>query len=248
MTPVSDIITQSLRESNIVALGTTPTTAQSTEAFDRLKSLVAGVYGDDVGERLDDWLVGNAGVHWPYMRGWDSLRWKYPIANSRIILDHQSPQILYLPIDPNNGARMQVVDVGDALATYNVTLDANGRLIEGARTVVLSTAGLNRTWIFDAETSDWKILDYIAADGEMPFPIEFDDFFIIKLAARLNPRYGRSLSDLSIARLNEMQEMLESTYRQKRNMPAPLAVRRLSDPNQRFFNGYNRRGRWGWQS
>lgn len=248
MTPVSDIITQALRESNIVALGAAPSTAQSTEAFSFLKSLVAGVYGDDVGERVQDWLVGNAGVHWPYMRGWDSLRWKYPIANSRIILDHQSPQILYWPIDPDNGARMQVVDLTGELATNTVTIDANGRLIEGARTLVLNTNNLNRTWIFNADTSEWVVLDYIASDGEMPFPIEFDDYFIIKLAARLNPRYGRSLSDLSIARLSELQERLESTYRQTRNMPAPLAVRRLSDPNQRFFNGYNRRGRWGWQS
>lgn len=248
MTPVSDIITQAFRESNIAALGTAPTTAQSTEAFDRLKSLVASVYGDDVGERLQDWLVGNAGVHWPYMGGWTELRWKYPISNSRIVLDHQSPQTLYWPLDPDNGARMQVIDLTGELATYNVTIDANGRLIEGARTLVLNTNNLNRTWIFDSDKSDWLVLDYITADGEMPFPLEFDDYFIIKLASRINPRYGRSLSDLSIARLGEMQEMLESTYRQKRSMPAPLAVRRLSDPNQRFFDGYNRRGRWGWQS
>lgn len=248
MTPVSDILTQALRESNIVALGSAPTTAQSTEAFDRLKSLVAGVYGDDVGERLQDWLVGNAGVHWPYMRGWNELRWKYPISNSRIILDHQSPQTLYLPLEPDNGARLQIIDLGGALATYNVTLEANGRLIEGVRTLVLSTNNLNRTWIFDADTSNWAVLDYIAADGEMPFPLEFDDYFIIKLAARLNPRYGRSLSDLSLGRLSEMQQMLESTYRQKRAMPAPLAVRRLSNPNQRMFYGANRQGRWGWQS
>lgn len=248
MTPVTDILTQALRESNILALGAAPNSEQTTEAFDRLKSLIAGVYGDDVGERLVDWLVGNAGVHWPYtVYGWNELRWKYPIANSRIILDHLSPQTLYLPIDPDNGARIQVIDVGGVLATYNVTLDANGRLIEGGRTVVLNTNNLNRTWIYDADASEWVILDYITTDGEMPFPIEFDDYFIIKLAARLNPRYGRGLSDLSLGRLQEMQQMLESTYRQKRDMPAPLAVRRLSDPNQRFFNGY-RRGRWGWQS
>lgn len=247
MTPVSDIITQAFRESNIVPIGQAPTTPAQTEAFGRLQSLVAGVYGDDVGERLQDWLVGNAGVHWPYMRGWNELQWRYPIANSRIVLDHTTPQTLYWPLAPDNGARMQIIDLGDVLATYPITIDGNGRLVEGVRNLVLNTAGLNRTWMFNADTSNWVVQELIALDGEMPFPIEFDDYFIIKLAARINPRFGRSLDDITIARLNEMQERLESTYRQTRAMPAPIGVRRLSDPNRTWYNGYSRRGRWGWQ-
>lgn len=248
MTPVSDIINQAFRESNLIALGDLPELAAQDEAFSRLKSLVDSVYNGDVGERLEDWLVGNTGVLFPNARGWGELRWKYPIQNSRIILDINNPQLLYWPVNPDNGARMQVIDLGSVLDTYNVTLDGNGRTIEGARTLVLNTSGLNATWFFNADTSNWERMSSITLVGEMPFPSMYDDYFIIKLAARLNPRYGQSLSDLSIARLSELAESLEADYRQTRPMPAPLAVRRLSDPNQRYFSNNNRRGRWGWQS
>lgn len=246
MTSVSNIIKSAFRESNMLALGVDPTTPAQAEAFSLLKSLVASVYDGDVGERLQDWLVGNTGVHFPYAAGWTELRWKYPIQNSRIILDHATPQILYLPPDPDNGARMQIIDVGGVLPTYPVTLDANGRLIDGERVLLLNVAYQNATWFYDAQNANWVPMDDVTLGGDMPFPEKFDDYFMIKLAARLNPRYGRSLSELSIARLSEQADDLAAEYRQRRNMPAPLAVRRLSDPNQRFFNT-GRRGRWGWQ-
>lgn len=243
----TEIIQSAFRESNVIRLGATPTADMQTEAMSRLNNIISAVYGDDVGENFQDWMVGYEGqVHPDY--SWTSLQWSYPIINSRVLLNHNEPQTLYFPLRPYDGSRIQVIDVQGVLATYNVTLDGNGRKIENGPTLLLSSNGLNSTWIFNAETANWEFsfAGALAIDDDMPFPTEFDDYFIIKLAGRLNPRYGRSLSEESVGRLAEMQDMLESKYRQRKTMPAQKGVRRLSDPNQRFFYSGNWRGRWGW--
>lgn len=246
MTTTTEIIQDAFRESNVIRLGASPTSDMQTEAMSRLNNLISAVYGDDVGENFQDWMVGYEGQINPNY-SWTQLQWSYPIINSRILLNHNEAQTLYLPLRPYDGSRIQVIDVQGVLATYNVTLDGNGRNIETTPTITLNTNDLNRTWIFDAEAANWERAAATFAIGDqMPFPTEFDDYFIIKLAGRLNPRYGRSLSEESVGRLAEMQDMLESKYRQRKTMPAQKGVRRLSDPNQRFFFSGNWRGRWGW--
>lgn len=245
MTSTTVIIQDAFRESNIIGVDDVPTTDQQTEAMRRLSSLVAAVYGYDVGEELADWMVGYQGQMYPNY-GWTELKWRWPLENSRILLNMNTEQTLYFPLRPNDGARMQIIDVQGVLATYPVTISANGRLIEGAPTLLLNTDDLNQTWIFNAEQANWVPQEVTLIDEEMPFPSAFDDYFIIKLAARINPRYGRSLDELSIARLQEQQEKLEAKYRQSRQMPAQQGVRRLSDPNQRYFYGGNWRGQFGW--
>lgn len=245
MTTTTDIILDAYRESNIIAITATPSAAQSAEAMRRLANLVSSVYGDDVGENLQDWMVGYQGQQYPDY-SWTPLRWQYPISQSRILFNDIQSQTLYLPRRPDDGARIQFIDVQGVCATYPVTLSANGRLIEGADSITLSTDGVNKTWIYKADIATWVLVETLALDDEMPFPPEFDDYFIIKLAGRMNPRYGRSLDEFSLARLQEMQDNLESKYRQKRSMPAQQGVLRLSDPNQQYFYAGNRRGQWGW--
>lgn len=247
MTLISAIITDAYREFNQIALGKTPSDAQNTEALTRLQSLIAGVYGYDVGEGLEDWMVGAAGQADPDV-GWMESDWQYPIQNSRILLNHESTQNIYLPVNPDNGARIRFVDVNSALATYPVTVYGNGRLINGAVTSTLNTAG-NRTYVYNADQAEWQFIDDLALDDEMPFPAQFDDYFTIKLASRLSPRYGRSLSDLTLMRLGDQQQQLEATYRQTRPMPAPGAVRRLAGPSSRGYDpDGGRKGRWGWMN
>lgn len=248
MTLISAIITDSYRESNLIAAGTLPSDIQTTEGLSRLSSMVAGVYGYDVGENLMDWMVGN--LNQRDARGaWTEEDWAFPIQNSRMLLNHQNPQTIYFFQMPENGARMSVIDINGALATYPITLNGNGRLIDGAATAVLNTAGLNKTWVYDADNADWRALTGLVLTDPMPFPPEFDDYFIIRLAGRLNPRYGRSLDTMALARLAEVTEQIEARYRQTRVMPAPTAVRRLNGPSDRYYD-YNggRNGRFGWQA
>lgn len=248
MSLTADIITDAMRETNLIGANEYPNQRQQAEAMRLLNRLVSAVYGYDVGEALEDWMVGTAGIDELSNRGWTELNWRNPIQNSRILLNNTSPQTLLWPVAPDNGARMQIIDISGTLATYPVTIDGNGRLIEGDRVQLLVTNGLNTTWMFDAANANWvQVANELTVTGKMPFPMKFDDYFVIKLAARLNPRYGRSLSEESLARLAEQRDQLEAEYRQTRPMPAPLAVRRLSSPLTRYFGASGRGGKWGWQ-
>lgn len=249
MTLISAIITDAYRESNLVMLGQQPSALQQTEALARLSSMIAGVYGYDAGEELNDWMVGALNQQPADRDGsWQQMDWSYPIENSRILLNHEGPQTLHLPRRPQDGARIQVVDINGALATYNVTLNGNGRLIEAAPTVLLNTASLNKVWIYNENSADWRAASNLGLADEMPFPEEFDDYFLIRLAGRINPRYGRSLNDLSLMRLAEVTEQLEARYRQTRAMPVAAALRSLSGPSNGGYATSGRRGRFGWQA
>lgn len=242
-TAVTDIIVSAFRESNLVAVGAQPTTNEQAEALVRLQSIVAGAYGFEVGEQLSDWRVGTLQDYDPT---WDLERWKYPEINSRILLNDPIVDQLFFPCQPSNGSRMQVIDVDGTLSTNNVVLDGNGRLIDGQKTVTLNTDGLNKIWIYDAELADWRTVTPIDGDGDMPFPIEFDDYFITKLAMRINPRYGRTLSDLSVAALTNTESKLRARYAQKQEMGVDVGVLAVTDNygDTRFWPPYYRRNGW----
>lgn len=248
MTLTSAIIGDAYRESNLIMQGQAPSAEQEAEALTRLSSIVAGVFGFDVGEQLEDWMVGTLGQDAFEVRGWSELQWKYPIPNSRLLLNHSAAQTIYFPYTPEDGSRIQALDLTGTLSTRPITLDGNGRLIEGQRTIIIDTDDLNRVWFYNEQAAEWRVVSGLTAETTFPFPEEFDDYFIIRLAVRLNPRYGRSLSDLSLMRLQEVAEQLQARYRQKRLMPAPTAVRNLRGPVEPFRDRDwgGRGGRFGW--
>lgn len=218
MTLVSSILLQAYRESNLIALGTTALNPnQETEALARLNAIIASVLGWEAGENLKQWPVGTAG----YVDPDAGLRrdvWKCPPINSTLVLNLTQAETIYLPEKPSDGARMSVQDLGGNLATYNVVLDGNGRLIEAARTLTLNTDSLNRTWLYRADLGDWRRVSTLVAADEMPFPIEFDDMFIILLAIRLNPRYGRKMDEQTAIMLSRAQRMFTARYAQKEDI------------------------------
>jgi hypothetical protein len=248
MTSTLDIITQGLRESNIIGVNATPTAGEQSEGLARLQALVSSVFGQDVGENLVDWPIGllNVNTHWPSeFASWNQNIWAYPRTNTRLLLNSDSPQNVYLPPQPDNGSRVSVVLVSQDVLTHNVTLHGNGRLVEGTTTLVLDNpATAERVLMYDADQGGWVAISSLTLDGVMPFPGEFDDYFITKLAMRMNPRYGRAITAETSARLTEMAGQLKARYRQKQNMPADPAVLRTTDPGR---YGYMRSGgRYGW--
>lgn len=250
MTITLDITTQGLRESNIVGLNSVITDAQRAEALARLQSLVASVYGKDVGENLVDWPIGKLNVSQAWPNGyptWTEREWRFPRTNTRLLFNADGPQDIYLPKEPDDGSRVRLVVVSQNLSVATVTLHGNGRLIEGSDVLVLNddtTAG--RVLMYDADSANWVRVTDLTLESDMPFPIEFDDYFITKLAMRLNPRYGRALTAESANRLNEITGQLKARYRQKQNMPADPAVLRITDPGRYGFMRGS--GRNGWMS
>lgn len=198
MTLISSIITDAFREGNVFPLGKAPNENQATEALRLLNALFSSIYGTDAGEGLVDWPLGNFGRESqadaiPYTERTIDR----PEINRRLLVLNEAAKTVYLTLRPQDGARMGVADPFGRLASVPLTLDANGRTIEGTVTLLLNTNGLFREWFYRADLGDWVRLTQKVTNDEMPFPEEFDNFFITLLALRINPRYGRMMDEQS---------------------------------------------------
>lgn len=247
MTLVSAIIKSAYRESNVIASGAEPSAVQTDEALDRLNALIAAIMGHEVSDLLLDWPVGVDGLRDD--QRWTAEQWAFVVSNVRLIANISQAQTLWLPPNPDDGARLALIDPHGLLAAHNYTLDANGRNIEGARTLTVSTNNVEYEWMYRAEKGDWVRSAILVAVDPMPFPMAFDDYFITKLAMRLNPRYGRSISEEGALMLSQMQTKLRARYFQTRSVPADLGAVHMTDGSGRFFRGrVPSRGRNGWMS
>jgi hypothetical protein len=217
VTLVSSIILDAFRESNMLPLGKAPTDAQSTEALRLYNQILKSTYGGVAGEPLRDWALGTFDQHPepPFVdEAVDETTTHYPPINARLVVLNLAPATVYLTDRPQDGARYGLADPFSRLADFPVTLDANGRTIEGAPTVIVSENGLFREWIYRADLAAWLRVDGVEPTTENPFPADFDIMFTILLAMRLNPRYGRSIDDQSTAMLRQNKREFIARYLQ----------------------------------
>lgn len=215
MTEILSLITDAYREGNILPLGKAPTDNQVTEALRLYNQNVSSVYGGDAGEMLVDWPLGIYNIDEP---GFTDPRTPYsiqrPAINQRLIATNTAALTVYLTPYPQDGARMGIVDPFNRLAAVPVTLDANGRTIEGNPTKVLDVNGSNLRWFFRADKSDWVKLSSLLSTDDNPFPDEFDAFFYIGLALRLNPRYGREMDPQTATVFKSQRNQFVARYLQ----------------------------------
>lgn len=215
MTLISSIILDAFREGNILPLGRAPNPNQAAEALRLLNAIFVGVYGGDAGEGLEQWPMGNFGIESPsYASSLTTYDFTHPGINRRLIALNEEALTVYLSLYPQDGARMGIADPYGRLAAFPLTLDGNGRTIEGAQSILLDTNGLNQQWFFRADLGDWVRLTSKLEADEMPFPAEHDTFFIITLAMRLNPRYGRELDGQSAAIYKQVRREFVNRYLQ----------------------------------
>lgn len=213
MTSVSDIIFSAYRDANGVSIHATLSAAEQLQGLQRLRSIIASVYGNEAGENLKDWPLGNYGRASPDYPIDENADWlRRPWINTRMIATAQEARTVYLPGLPQDGARIALIDPYARLAAYPVTIDGNGRTIEGAASLVVNTNSFNGVWFFRADMGDWVRITGIEDSSEMPFPEEFDDYFIIALAMRLNPTFGRSLDPQSATRFKQQMNQLQARY------------------------------------
>ena len=250
MTLISSIITDAFREGNILPLGVEPNANQSAEALRLLNSIFTTSYGDEAGEPLQDWPLGNFGREIAVSLIQDIDR---PYLNRRLIAVNDAAQTVYFSAMPQDGARMGIIDPFGRLASVPITIDANGRTIEAAATLTVNTNGTMAEWLYRADLGDWVLLTPKLATDEMPFPTDFDTYFITCLAMRINPRYGRTMDEQSAVTYKSERRKFIARYLQ--SMPRemnddiswPFMSRQSYDrsrtfSNQRDFN----RGSWGW--
>lgn len=234
MTLVSDIITDAYRESNLIPLVATPNTAQQTEALRRLNALFMSSIGNEIGDELTDINIGGDNDQSEFFT--DDI----VLDHVRMVLNLAEATTFLLDPNPYDGMRVAVVDSSGDLDLFNLILDGNGRNIEGAPTLTLSTSGTTAMWMYRADTGNWVRMEALETSDEMPFPIDFDDYFVIALALRLNPRYGQTITSESMEILKRQRTQIRARYRRriKANAFNPLST----------IHPWYKTGTWGFPS
>lgn len=229
MTLTSQIITDAYRRSNIIALGVSPSAAQQDEALRYLNRIVKSVFGNEVGDPLIAFPVGNnnyqrpAGYPW-----WNTVPdnyWFVP-KNVRTVLNVNTPNInLYLHPAPDDGSRFAVSDHSNNLATYPVTVYGNGAMIDGTTApLVLNTNGYDAEWMYRADLGDWRKYAPLASVDTFPFPEEFDTFFIVRLAIDLNPSYATEIDAQTQETFTRAKTQIRARYTQDIPVRSELAL------------------------
>lgn len=242
MTLVSDIITDAFRQSNTLAIGVSPTTLQQTEALRYLNRIVKSVFGNEVGDPLTAFPIGNNNINRPAGYPWyntvPSNDWFVP-KNLRVVLNITDPITLYLHPDPDDGRRFAALDSSGNLATYPVTVSGNGRRIEGATSIILNTNGTDSEWLYRADLGNWQKSAPLLIDDTFPFPEEFDFFFIIQLAIAMNPTLGVQMDAQTQATYSRARSQLRARYTQDIPVRSELGLIRPSKMAQdRDYWGY----------
>jgi hypothetical protein len=210
MTTCSDLIQAALREGNLLAAGVSPTSVEQSEALGRLNAYNKQLFGVLIGEYNQDWLVPAPQRTAPQAANYPQLPypidtlgdailpsssdlsdniWPFPPQNSRLVVAVTSAATVYFPEAPNDGARMSFVATPEMSDT--LTLDGNGKAIEGVATKDVTAADTGRKWFFRADLANWVALTTLGLTDTPPLPDEFDDLYVTALAIRLSSRYGQ---------------------------------------------------------
>lgn len=234
MTLVSSIIKRAYRKSNLIPKVSTPDADMTTEALEMLNSLVLGIVGNEVGSELADINYDPSGEH-DQSNILTGTQWVPD--NHRLVLNLDDPTTVLADPYPYEGQRLAVVDVAGNLATNNLTVNGNGRLIEGAATVVLSTNSENRQWMYRADTGNWVKIEELETTDHLPFPVEFDPYFVLMLAIQLDPQYGQALHAHDTEMLRRMRSQLRARYCNRNEYSLPDFG--VVNPKDMYYYGYN---------
>lgn len=242
MTTAYQIIVDAYRQSNLLAIGVEPTQIQESEALRYLNRLLKSVYGNEVGEALTGFPIGRTNISKPAgFPWWETVpdsNWFVP-KNTRVNFNLEIPGVnLYLHPIPNDGSRFAALDVGNTLFDNPVTVHGNGFLINGQESIVLSEDGFDGEWMFRTDTGNWIQYSPLTLFDPFPFPEEFDDYFILMLAFRLNPAYERQLDPQSQVVLQRSRTQLRARYTQDIFTRSELGLTRNARTTQD-------RDRWG---
>jgi len=241
MTLVAQIIKDAFRESNLISIGETPSANEQEEALRILQRFIRSLLGNSMGDPLTSYPIGRTNVitpsGFPIYSSPPGGDWFIP-DNTRLVANLSSAVSIPLHPLPEDGARMAVIDTANNIDTYNITLQGNGRTIEGATSLTLDTVGLSAEWFYRADLGDWKRVSDLVLLDELPFPEEFDDVFIVFLAMRINPRNTIPLNSQSGMAYAKSLKEFKARYSQRKTIRSEIGLTRLSS-NGRYINNYS---------
>jgi len=249
-TSVRTIISDALREGGILALGQSPDSDTESEGLRLLNRLFRSFLGNEMGDPLQTLPFGSNGVDNAYGKGQDResfITSTIVPTNTHLLVNISEPTTVYLDPNPDDGARLAITDNSVNFSTYNLTVNGNGRRIEGSTEIVLNTDGTNSEWFYRADLGEWRRITNLDYPDLSPFPEQFDDFLTTTLAMRINPRYGQEMSPATTAMLLRARAQFRAKYKQHTEMHAELGIIRLPSlkkylnyavPLYRFTRGY----------
>lgn len=120
-----------------------------------------------------------------------------------------------------------------------ITLDGNGRLINGAPTQAFYAPVQAMQWVYRADLGMWIIVQDMTLTDLMPFPTDLDDFFICAMSKRLAPRYGKITAAETLETATKSLARIKARYRQ-------VGITTYGSENFPRTNESYLGGRWWW--
>jgi hypothetical protein len=199
---VSAIIKQALRSAGVMDAGHEPTPQQSEAALDALNGLQRGMFGEEIGPRLDalNLTASTTGLYGG----------SYQCALS-------ATATLTFPANPQPGWRIGYTDVKANLATYNLTLAPNGRLISTAvgtyvsANQVISTNSAAGVYFF-REDAGWTLEQDWALTDTPYFPVSYHTALADMLALVLSPQYSDTPPVALVANAQRGRDLVMARY------------------------------------
>ena len=235
---VSEAITAGYREADIITIGTEPSEDEYTEALGRLNDFRLKLFGSEFGENLEDWPVPTpTGVGIPenlVSPDMSSNFYLMPRVNSRLLVKATTALTIKFPENPTDGSRVAFRDVGSL--SVNITLDGNGRLIDGQATQLDTPQQFNgKQWFYRADLASWQLVAELALGDNLPLPDEYNDLFICYIAIRMSPRNAQAASDDTKGLFKELLKQAKARYRQTQAIA--VADPAISESLDSFGNG-----------
>jgi len=229
MALVYEIIKDAYREANLIPITQSPTLDEQAEALRLLNRFVRSVFGNESGDKLQSLAVGiNNVTTTASLPTYTFTGSNYAPLNSRLVVNITTPSTVNLHPDPEDGARIAVVDATGNFNTNAFTLNGNGRKIENSSSLTLTTASILKEWFYRADQGNWAAISDLSLNDIFPFPLEFEDMFVIGLATRLNPRNGVSMDEQAIMNFRRMRNLFRSRYSQSIQADSEDGLLRLS--------------------
>ncbi|HXV00656.1 MAG TPA: hypothetical protein VG166_09170 [Caulobacteraceae bacterium] len=136
-----DVIERAMRLNGELAAGEHPGADAMADMITAANAMKAAWFGALIGGRLTEQAV--AGALAQAENGGE-----YPIPSVAFTLT--------APASPRSGMRFAAVDATLDFATHNLTVDPNGRQIEGATgSLVINVDGDNRQWWYRGDAGNW---------------------------------------------------------------------------------------------
>jgi hypothetical protein len=197
---VLQVIERAFRIHGTLAAQASPTAADAAMGLTAFNALKRSWFGTLIGPRLGP--ISCSGTSGQAENGGE-----YQIPGGAAFT-------LTAPLNPKSGARFGVVDAGLAWTTYPLTVQPNGRLMNGAAVnTTIATAGQNTRWWFRGDTANWTPeADFASLTAAIEFPDPVIAYMPYMLAVSIAAELGADVRQEVAFAAGEGRAVLARTY------------------------------------